>query len=111
MKKIYFSLLILLCVGMSACKQELLKVDVEKTFVETNVKPPDNPMMGNKFILTLRPDGKAGILTGGDIMRQGTYKIDGSSLVVEEEKNTYKFEILSATELKKVDNGAILKLE
>lgn len=81
-----FSLLILLCVGMSACKQELLKVDVEKTFVETNVKPPDHPMMGNKFILTLRPDGKAGILTGGDIMRQGTYKIDGSSLVVEEEK-------------------------
>lgn len=111
MKKICLSLLLLFCIGITACTQQKLKIDVDKTFVETNVEPPANPMMGNKFILTLHPDGKAGVLAGGDMMRQGTYKIDGSSLVVEEEKNTYKFEIISETELKKLDNGAILKQE
>ncbi len=106
-KLVVLTLLSLFTFLFQACK-DALEVDVEKTFVEQGKASSDIGFGG--IILTLYPDGKAGILYGGDIVYRGTYKIKGNKLEVKEEANVTKFKIISDTELRYEENR-ILKLQ
>lgn len=61
--------------------------------------------------LTLNPDGTADITPGGDIRYRGTYKINGSTIKVKTEENSYSFEIISEIEIKSKEFGTLLRLK
>lgn len=104
-----FSLIMILMLG--ACKKEKLIIDKEKEFVEVGYVRQSNNFYDNPYTLTLMTDGKADILPGGDIVSRGTYKISGKNLTVKVDNHSFKFEIISETEIKIKDSETRLKLK
>ena len=95
---------------LSACKKDKLSIDEEKRFSEVGFKfDPSFPYNGG-WGLTLKPDGVAEIVPGGDIYYRGTYKISGKNLTVTTDQTKFKFEILSETEIKDTQYGTVLRL-
>lgn len=103
-----FFLLIITTVG---CKKELLIVDEAKTFQE--IDHVSKHRFDNGWSLTLKPDGTADILPGGDIYYRGTYKISGDNIKVKTEQGAgpFDFEIISETEIKEKQYGVRLALK
>lgn len=97
-------------VFFSSCKKDKLMVNEEKEFVQVGHKPTNSYDGG--WQLTLRPDGIADVLPGGDIVFRGTYKINGSRIKVKTEQNqaAYTFDILSETDIKEKEFGTVLRL-
>jgi len=95
----------------NGCKKDLLIVNEEKEYLQVN-HVPNNAYDGG-WSLTLRPNGVADVLPGGDIVYRGTYKINGSKIKVKTEQNSgsYTFEIISETEIKEKEFGTLLKLK
>lgn len=114
MKKILTSvipvLLIISCFFLNACKKDQLTIEQEKEFIQVDWKRTSNDVFDNPFTLNLQPNGIADILPYGDIVWRGTYKISGSSLKVVADNQTYKFEIISETEIKLKESGLLLRL-
>lgn len=108
--KTFIALLIIAIFLLSSCKKDQLTVDQEKIFSQTDFKASTNPY-DSGWQLTLKPDGVADILPGGDIWWRGTYKISGSLITVKADNVTYKFEILSKTEIKDKTYGVVLRLK
>ena len=103
-------LIVTLILFLSACKKDKLSIDEEKRFSEVGFKfDPSFPYNGG-WGLTLKPDGAAEVAPGGDIYYRGTYKISGKTLTVTTDQTKFKFEILSETEIKETQYGAILRL-
>ena len=71
-----------------------------------------NPFDGG-WALTLKPDGTADILPGGDIYYRGTYKISGDNIKVKTDQGAgpFDFEIISETEIKEKQSGVRLALK
>lgn len=92
------------------CKKDQLVVNEEKVYSEVGAGSNPNSLGG--WGLTLRPDGTADIVPGGDIAYRGTYKINGASINVKTEQNSgsYTFKIISNTEIKESKYGTVLKL-
>jgi hypothetical protein len=105
MKKIY--LVLLIAIGLSACKKDALKVEIEKTYVEQGVSSGTLGFAG--IILKLMPDGNADILVGGDTYYRTTYKIKGDKILIEGDQSE-EFKIISSTELR-YQNNRVLKLD
>ncbi|WP_316806713.1 hypothetical protein [Pedobacter agri] len=96
---------------LSACKKDQLTIDQEKRFSEVDFKfDPSFPFNGG-WGLTLKPDGVAEVIPGGDIYYRGTYKISGKNITVSTDQTKFKFEILSDTEIKEKQYGTRLRLE
>lgn len=115
MKNITYKLIIctlLLTICFTACKKDALKVNEEKRYIQTNAQPPSDPILGTAVHLTLKPNGRADILPGGDIMWAGDYDVSGRKLTVNvAELNTkFRFTIINKEELHG-ENGEILKLQ
>jgi hypothetical protein len=108
MKKINLMLFIVL--SLNACKKDALVITQERTFVQVNAPMPIDPSLGTAVHLTLKPGGKAEFLPGGDIVYEATYKIDGDKIIVDALNRTFKFTVISNSELHG-ENGEILKLE
>lgn len=95
----------------TACKKDKLIVNEEKEYSQVG------HVAGNAYdggwVLTLRPDGVADVLPGGDIVYRGTYKINGAVIKVKTEQNSgsYTFEIISETEIKEKESGTLLRLK
>ena len=106
----FIALFIISIFFLSSCKKDQLVVDQEKVFLQTDFKASTNPY-DSGWQLTLKPDGVADILPGGDIWWRGTYKISGSLITVKADNVTYKFEILSKTEIKDKTYGVVLRLK
>lgn len=104
-----FIFLMLLTLTMG-CKKDQLVVNEEKVYSEVGVG--SNPSSLGGWGLSLRPDGTADIVPGGDIAYRGTYNINGASIKVKTEQNsqTYTFKIISNTEIKEAKYGTVLKL-
>jgi hypothetical protein len=60
--------------------------------------------------LTLYPNNIADINPGGDIIYRGTYKISSSSLKVITDTDSYKFKIISSTDIKYDQADLVLRL-
>ncbi len=103
-----FLLIIITSVG---CKKELLIVNETKTFQE--IDHVSKHRFDNGWSLTLKPDGTADILPGGDIYYRGAYKISGNNIKVTTEQNAgpFEFEIISAAEIKEKQYGVRLALK
>ncbi|MDN3588686.1 hypothetical protein QWY86_18535 [Pedobacter aquatilis] len=102
--------LIVIILLMNSCKKEQLKIDQEKKFSQVDFKfDPTFPYDGG-WGLTLKPNGVADIIPGGDIYYRGNYKISGKNLTVTTDHTTFKFDILSETEIKEKQYGTILRL-
>lgn len=116
MKNIAFKLiacaLLLTVFCFTACKKDALKVNEEKHYVQTNAQTPSDPLLGTATDLTLKPNGRANILPGGDIVWTGDYDISGRKLTVTvAELNTkFLFTIISEEELHG-EHGEVLKLQ
>lgn len=96
---------------LSSCKKDQLNVDREKEFVEVGHVSQSGNFYDNSYTLTLMTGGKADILPGGDIVWRGTYQISGKTLTVKADHQTYKFDIISETELKLKGSDTILRLQ
>jgi|GEM_PF-6537489 len=106
MKKLLIIILSLFVFSFQACKDDF--VSVEKTFVEQGKTSSEIGFGG--IILTLYPDGAAGILYAGDIVYRGIYKLKGDMIEVKEGNRTTKFKIISGTELR-YESSRVLKLQ
>jgi hypothetical protein len=104
-------LLFLFILTTVGCKKDQLRVDQEKEYVEVSHQPT-NPYDGG-WNLILQPNGTADVIPTGDIIYRGTYKINGSTIKVKTEQNSgsYAFEIISETEIKEKEFGAVLRLK
>lgn len=93
------------------CKKDQLVVNEEKEFSQVD-HVPGNAYDGG-WTLTLRPDGVADVLPGGDIVYRGTYKINGSKIKVKTKQNSgsYTFNIISETDIKEKESGTLLRLK
>jgi hypothetical protein len=96
--------------SLGACKKDALEVKQEKTFMQIKAQPATD-LPGGGIVLTLKPDGTAGIDPGGDILWAATYKISGNKITVKllDTNTKYKFTIVSDVEIHG-ENGEILKL-
>jgi len=92
---------------LHACK-DTLEINADKVYVEQGATSGEIGFGG--IMLTLYPDGAAGILYGGDIIYRGKFYVKGNILQVEEGKTLTKFKIISNTELR-YENNRILKLQ
>jgi hypothetical protein len=103
--------LFLLTITMG-CKKDQLTINEEKVYAQERDPAVTYGPYDGGWSLTMRPDGVADVLPGGDIYYRGTYKIKGSKIEVKTEQNneTYNFEIISESEIKEKTYGAILKL-
>lgn len=106
----FIALFIISIFLLSSCKKDQLSVDQEKVFLQKDFKASTNPY-DSGWQLTLKPGGVADILPGGDIWWRGTYKISGSLITIKADNVTYKFEIVSKTEIKDKTYGVVLKLQ
>jgi hypothetical protein len=95
---------------VTGCKKDQLTVKEEKVYAEAG-HISDNAYDGG-WRLTLKPDGVAEVLPGGDVYYRGTYKINGSKIKVKTEQNSgsYTFNIISETEIKEKEYGTSLIL-
>ena len=103
---------ILFSVTIIGCKKDKLDVNQTKEYFEVTDKPQSD-LAGGAMHLTLKPDGTAEINPGGDIRYRGKYKIIGSKIKVktDQDYNSYIFEIISETQIKSKDYGALLELK
>ncbi|RYE18404.1 MAG: hypothetical protein EOP45_14195 [Sphingobacteriaceae bacterium] len=103
--------LLLFILMTTGCKKDQLTINEEKEYAQIN-HVPSNAYDGG-WRLTLRPDGAADVLPGGDMVYSGTYKIAGSRIKVKTEQNSgsYTFEIISETEIKEIASGTLLRLQ
>jgi len=106
----FIALFIISIFFLSSCKKDQLVVDQEKVFLQVDHGDSGFPY-DSSWHLTLKLGGVAEILPGGDIWWRGTYKINGSLITVKADNVTYKFEILSETEIKDKTYGVVLKLQ
>lgn len=95
----------------SACQKDAIKIDTEKSFYQERTTPIKDPMLDGGFSLTLKPNGKAAINPGGDIVWSATYDISGKTITVKvfELDEKFKFTIISDEELRG-PNGEVMKL-
>ncbi len=117
MKQSYFKIgglltivfLLSLAIG---CKKDKIEVTEETVYREQRDPAVQYGPFDGGWQLTLKTDGVADVLPGGDIVYSGTYKISGSKITVKTEQNneTYTFEIISKEEIKEKAYGTILKL-
>ncbi|MFD0941026.1 hypothetical protein [Pedobacter boryungensis] len=106
----FIALFIISIFLLSSCKKDQLIVDQEKVFIQVDHGDSGFPY-NSGWQLTLKPDGIADVLPTGDIVWRGTYKISGSLITVKADNVTYKFEIISKTEIKEKTYGTVLKLQ
>jgi hypothetical protein len=108
--KIFYSLLIMV-VGLGACKKDALEIKEEKEFMQVNARPATDPILGTAVHLVLKPNGVASIKPGGDIVWTATYNISGKTITVKvrDTNSTYKFNVISSEEIHG-EHGEILKL-
>lgn len=104
-----FILLVSTLLCFSSCKKDQLVIDVEKEFVQIEPKVVLNNPYGGGWILKLKPGGVADIIPSGDIAYNGTYKINGSSVKVKTEQESFIFEIISETNIENKKYGVVLK--
>lgn len=97
MKKIFF--LILTMIIISSCKKDVITVSETKTYSEVGYKGTNEIYDGGGIYVQLNPNGTAGFKLGGDAIQTATYKINGSTLKVSWNNETYKFKIVSEDEL------------
>jgi hypothetical protein len=97
MKKYLIITFCSLLFAFTSCKKAL-DINVDKTYVEEGVSASSLGFGG--IWVTLMPDGKADLLPGGDIVERGTYEINGKNLTVTLSDQTFKFFIISDTELR-----------
>jgi hypothetical protein len=92
------------------CKKDQIIVNEEKVYAEVN-HVPGNAYDGG-WRVTLKPDGVAEVLPGGDVYYRATYKINGSKIKVKTEQNSgsYTFNIISEIEIKEKEYGTSLIL-
>ncbi len=111
MKSFYFFVALFIGINLlNSCKKDQLNIDREKNYVQIEPKVQvSNPYFGGWYI-TLYPDGVADINPGGDIVYRGTYKISGSSLKVKTDYNSYKFKIISTTDIRFDEYNIVLRL-
>lgn len=107
--KILVGLIISTFFLISACKKDQLTVKQEKEFLQVGFKYDPSFPFNSGWQLTLKPDGIADVLPGGDIIYRGTYKINGSLLTVKVDNETYKFDIINQNEIKEKSSGTILR--
>jgi hypothetical protein len=105
MKKLFYILFAL--VILSACKKDQLTVSENKIYSEVSAIST-NPNDGGMYV-ALEPSGNASFALGGDAIQPATYKINGSTLKVYWNDETYKIKIISENELNY--NGKILRLK
>ncbi len=100
LKSIIFpSVILLFIITIGGCKKDVLTVNEIKTFQE--IDHVSEYRFDSEWSLTMKPDGTADILPGGDIYYRGDYKISGNNIKVTTEQNagSFDFEIISVTEL------------
>ena len=95
---------------ISGCKKDKLEVTEEKIFSQVD-HVSTNPYDGG-WSLSLRPDGTAELLPGGDIVYGGTYKIQGAKIKVKSEpgSQSFTFIIVSDVEIREKEYGTVLRL-
>lgn len=101
--------LFLFILASTGCKKDKLEVKEVKEYLEIR-QVAAGDLAGGAMHLTLKPDGNADITPGGDISYRGAYRINGSTIKVKTEEDSYSFEIISETEIKSKEFGTILNL-
>lgn len=96
---------------LAGCEKRKLKVNEEKIYLQENHHSTSDFQYDAGWQLTLKPNGMADIIPSGDIVYRGTYQIKGSNLTVKSEQSTFRFKIISGTELKEVKYGVVLRLK
>lgn len=94
--KRYLLIACLFFLAFSSCKK--LEVSANQTYVEQGKTGGELGFGG--IMLTLEPDGRASLLNGGDVWYSGTYKIKGNKVTATIENKTYKFDVVSNSELR-----------
>lgn len=107
----FIAVLIASILLFSACKKDQLTVNQEKIFLQVDFKATNSSPYNSGWQVTLKPDGVADIIPSGDIIWRGTYEINGSSLTVKTDNQTYQFRIISETEIKEKNSGVVLRLK
>ena len=92
MKKYIITVCCLFVLATSSCKKDF-DINVDKTFVEQGRSGGDLGFGG--VILNLSPDGKAGILYGGDVFYSGSYQRKGNKIIMKEGNKLNEFKIIS----------------
>ncbi|TKB99996.1 hypothetical protein [Pedobacter cryotolerans] len=96
MKKYIITICCLFVLSISSCKKDF-DINVDKTFVEQGRSGGDLGFGG--VILQLSPNGKAGILYGGDFFYSGIYERKGNKIIMTEGSKQNEFKIISENEL------------
>jgi hypothetical protein len=110
MKKFTFLILgIVSC--LMACKKDALKIKEDKEYIQINAREPVSAYENSAIYLTLKPNGKADVLPGGDIVYRASYKIKGKKIKVEIADISLRltFTIVSPSELHG-EHGEVLML-
>lgn len=103
------SVLFLSIILLTGCEKDQLEVEEERTYMQVDHMPQN--ILDGGWVLTLKPDGEADLLPGGDIMFCGSYNIKGSEIKVRtEQSGNYTFKILNDSEIKENEFGIIMKL-
>ena len=101
---------LMLILFLYACKKDQLIVDHDKHFISTDHKVDINNPFDGGWGLKLSSNGVAQLTPSGDIYYVGTYKINGKNITVKTDQQTFKFEILSETEIKEKKYGILMRL-
>lgn len=106
-------LVLLFTVLTGGCKKDKIVVNDTQEFIERPKPAVDYVFPFSPFSLTLRSNGTADVLPGGDIVYGGTYKIKGDKIKVKTEQNEgdYTFRIISKTEIEELEFGKTLILK
>jgi len=93
-------MLVLLSLTFSACEKDAISVKSEKIYSENLPAEPGgwgSPSMS----LTLRPNGTATLIEGGDMASEGRYKIKGNQIIFKSgsQLDDWKFTIISEQEI------------
>jgi hypothetical protein len=97
-----YSILILLFLSLtfSACKKDAISVESEKVYSE-NLPVVPGGWGSSSMSLTLRPNGTATLIEGGDMASEGKYKIRGHQIIFKtgSYSDDWKFTIVSEQEI------------
>ncbi len=110
MKMMSFCFLLVLTLGMGACKKDGMVIRQEKEFIQV-LNQPVTSLGDGGMNLILKPDGMANFSPGGDILWSATYTINRNKITVKvpQLNTSYTFNIISDEEIQS-NSGIVLKL-
>lgn len=104
-----FMIMMILSFTLSSCEKDIISVKSDKIYSE-NLPVEEGGWGSLSMSLTLRPNGTAILIEGGDMASEGKYKITGDEIIFRTRSypDDWKFKIISEQELQSPDGKKLM---